>query len=272
MINNPNNLKKLKTWTDTHCHVNYMEDQDLVLKRAYDADVRRIICISTKPEETDRIKQVVSLAKENGVDAYRSVGIHPLYCTDFTIDAINNYLYTSSLEDVVAVGETGLDDYRSELDKRQIESFEKHIEFGIEKNLPIVMHSRSGSESKVEEMTKSILRRYKEASGIAHCFNGSPELAEFLLEIGWYISFSAVITYKNTEVLKQIAKKTPMDRILIETDSPFLPPQSLRGKKNEPANVVYVGRQIADIKGISEEECMLMTSQNAAKVFNFEVY
>jgi TatD DNase family protein len=257
----------LNSWTDTHCHVNYLEDQEKVLQRSYDANVRTIVCISTKREETQKIKTVVSLGRKLGLDAYRSIGIHPLYCADLSIDEISEYLYGSDLEDVVAVGETGLDDFRSELNKEQIESFKIHLQFAVEKKLAVVMHTRSGIDSKVEETAKSILKEYRGSIGIAHCFNGSPEFADFLISLGWYISFSGVITYKKNEVLKSIAKSMPIDRILIETDSPFLPPQLLRGTQNEPANVVHVGQEIACLRCISEEECMRITSENACRIF-----
>ena len=257
----------LDTWTDTHCHVNYLEDQEKILKNSYDANVKRIICISTKPEETERIKTVLSLGKKIGLEAYRSIGIHPLYCADLSMNEINEYLYHSELEDVVAVGETGLDDFRSELNEEQIGSFKAHLQFAIEKNLPIVMHTRSGNDSKVEQTAKSILEEHRGSIGIAHCFNGSPEFADFLIDFGWYISFSGIITYKKTEILRSVAKSIPIDRILIETDSPFLPPQSLRGTQNEPANVIQVGQEIARLRCISEEECMRVTSENACRVF-----
>ena len=261
-----------KFWIDTHCHVNYMENQGEVLQRASKNNVKKIVCVSTDLVDTDKILKVVELGPENGVDVYRSIGMHPLHCDKYTIDEINEYLNNCNLDKVVAVGETGLDDFRSEFTQIQIDSFECHIDFAIKKNLPIVMHTRSGSNSKVEQEAIRILKQY-DVSGIAHCFNGSPEFAQFLIEKGWYISFSGIITYRNTNVLKTIASSVPIDQILVETDAPFLPPEGQRGKQNEPANVVHVGREIAKIRSaagkviLTEEEIMSITSENAMRVF-----
>lgn len=257
-----------KFWTDTHCHVNYMENQDEILQRSADSKVTKIICISTDIDENHKIDRVLELAEKNAIDARKSIGIHPLSCDKYSTEEINKYLNTSSLNKVVAVGETGLDDFRTELTSAQISSFETHIEFAIKKALPVVMHLRMGTESKVEKEARRIIEKYR-PKGIAHCFNGSPELAEFLIRMGWYISFSGMITYKKMDLLKSIAASIPIDRILIETDAPFLPPQHLRGTKNEPANVVYVGQELAKIRNISEEECMRITSENAEKIFGF---
>lgn len=260
----------MKHWFDTHCHPHYpplIDEIEEVLHRAANANVMNIVCVSTNFSDNDSIFKVMKTASP--VKVFRSIGVHPLNAKNYTLEEIIAGLETADLDRVVAIGETGLDDYRDPLDPSQIPAFEAHIRFAEKHNLPIIMHNRGDQDSVAEKEAEALIRN-SSARGIAHCFGGSEKFCEFLLDQGWYISFSGNITYKKANELREIARKVPLNRILIETDAPFLPPQSQRGKPNEPAYVVHVGEALALIRNTTIEEVMNATAKNAQDIFNLK--
>jgi TatD DNase family protein len=255
-------------WFDTHCHPHYsplIEDIEAILHRAAEANVLGMVCVSTNFSDSEAIIPIMHL--QSPIKVFRSIGVHPLSATKYTLSELVQGLESSNMDGVVAIGETGLDDFRDPLTLDQIPAFEAHIRFAEAHNLPIIMHSRGGENSVVEKEAKALIRD-SSVKGIAHCFGGSEEFCEFLLEKGWYISFSGNITYKKSEELREIARKVPLNRILVETDAPFLPPQGQRGKPNEPAYVTHVGRTLAEIRVMDVEELMSITMENAKCIFN----
>jgi TatD DNase family protein len=253
-------------WVDTHCHIHYeplVSEIDEVIGRANSANIGIMVCVSTDFPDMDKIAHIMHKGH-----IFRSVGLHPLSTHNYSHSDIVANLANADTEGVVAVGETGLDDYREPLHPSQIPAFEAHLDFARTRNLPIIMHARGGQNSQVE-IEARVLISASEVKGVAHCFGGSWEFANFLLDQGWYISFAGNITYNKTEELQQIARNIPLDKILIETDSPFLPPKKYRGKTNEPAYVVEVGKFIAGLRGISPDMVMHASTKNAYTLFGF---
>lgn len=252
-------------WVDSHCHLHYdplcnsLED---VIKRAYNANVSLMLCVSTDMDDHKLINPITSPGR-----IFQSIGVHPLSAHKYTKSEIEAYLKNVQAKMVVAIGETGLDDFRSPLTQDQIESFEIHMAHAVEQNLPVIMHSRSGKESDRVEKEALELIRSTGAVGVAHCFGGSAKFCDALLELGWYISFAGNITYSRNSYLQDIARNVPIERILIETDAPFLAPEPFRGKTNEPGNVVYVGHKIAELHNLSPDEVMTQTNQNFHQLF-----
>ena len=260
------NMTQQPYWFDTHCHPHYsplFEDIDSVLTRATEAQVLCIICVSTDFPDREKILKLIK--KNTQVQLFRSIGIHPLTVKKYSLSEISTGLESDDLDAVVSVGETGLDNYRDPLDTHQIDAFQAHLRFGERKSLPIIMHARGT----VEQEAMGLIRD-STAVGVAHCFGGSWQFAEFLLSHGWYISFSGNITYKKSDELRQILLNTPVDRILIETDAPFLPPQLYRGHPNEPAYVSQVGDFISKLLKIDRLEFMRISTANAARFFKLK--
>jgi len=253
-------------FADSHCHMHYQPlggNVEMYLARAAEVGVKYMLCVSTSPRDREAINV---LTRHEGV--YQSIGVHPLSAKEYSIEQIEAYLRDSNLEKLVAIGETGLDDFRDKLDEFQVGAFELHLIRARELGLPIIMHTRCGADSVVEAEAKSLLGRYKDVRGVAHCFGGSMEFAEFLLDIGWYISFAGNLTYKKSSNLHEVAKMIPLNRILIETDAPFLSPEGLRGQTNEPANVVQVARKLAELKGLDLERVAAETTENFISLFS----
>jgi TatD DNase family protein len=251
--------------TDTHCHIHYsplIEDIDNVVLRAEQNNVKRMICVSV---DVDDYKKINTLIKKGNI--YQSIGIHPLSAKKYSTNEINIYLNSDVCENLVAVGETGLDNFREPLDSQQINSFLKHIEFSLQKDLPIIMHTRCAPDDNTVEIESKAIIRDTGVTGVAHCFGGSWDFAQFLVSQGWYISFAGNITYKKSEDLRDIIKMLPLDRILIETDSPYLSPEPYRGQTNEPSHVVSVLNKIAEIKNIRADDLQDQLHENTNKLF-----
>ena len=253
---------------DSHCHLDYpalAKDREGVLARARNAGIARMVNISTTREDAEK---VLATAEAND-DVYCSVGTHPHDVSkpgeDFTTDEL---IERAKHPKVVGIGETGLDYfYKHSEPAPQQESFRAHIRAGIETGLPIIVHSREA-----EEDTARILREEgrgtKKPAGVLHCFSSKRILAEEALKIGFYISLSGILTFKKSEALRAIAKDVPLDRLLVETDSPFLAPEPYRCKICEPAYVVNTARVLAELKGVSEAEIARTTTENFFRLFN----
>ena len=253
-------------FVDSHCHLDRLDltpyDGDLAaaIDAAKSRGVDRMLCIGI---DMGNAKAVVDIASRyEGINA--SVGVHPMDVNDSLVNI--DELRTLALSpEVVAIGETGLDYYYTkESAELQRESFALHLKLSSELGKPVIVHTRDARDD-----TISIIRQHGDSAvaGVLHCFTESWEMASQALDENYYISFSGIVTFKNAAALREVAKKVPLDRILIETDSPYLAPMPYRGKKNEPKYVVEVAECIAELRGLAVEEVAEITSTNFDKLF-----
>ncbi len=255
-------------FVDSHCHLNfpqYAEVLDQVRQDMSDAGVDRALCISTTLEE---FPQVHALAMRYD-NFWATVGVHPDN-EGVQEPSLEDLLSRAALPRVVGIGETGLDYYR--LEGRSVadmawqrDRFRVHIRAARQTGLPMVIHTRQASDD-----TLAILREEGEGvvRGVFHCFTESMDVARQALDLGFYISFSGILTFKNAADLREVAKYVPLDRCLIETDSPYLAPAPHRGKTNSPAYVSLVGRQLAELKGLEPSDLGRITSANFEQLFS----
>jgi len=249
---------------DSHCHLNFPELISRipeVLSNAQANDVQRMLCIATSWENQ---AEVLGLADQYP-EIYAAIGIHPT--TEGGYEATTAELISASEHPrVIAIGETGLDYFRSEGDLTwQHERFHRHIEAGRQTHLPIIIHTRAAAED-----TMNTLREHKaeECGGVMHCFAEDWDVAKQALDIGFYISFSGIVTFKSATNIQEVAKKAPLDRILVETDSPYLAPVPHRGKTNEPSFTRHTAEFVADLRGIAYEELRDATTENFYRLFS----
>ena len=258
-------------FTDSHCHLTYpelAESMPAIRQAMADAQVDRALCICTTLEDFNDVHKL-ALHHDN---FWSSVGVHPDN-EDVIEPTLDDLLQRGQLPRVVAIGETGLDYFR--LGKRthadmhwQRERFRTHIRAARQLQKPLVIHTRSASDD-----TLAILREEGEdgsagsAGGVFHCFTENEHVARQALELGFYISFSGILTFKTAQDLRDLATWVPMDRLLIETDSPYLTPVPYRGKTNNPSYVPYVAKQLAALKNCSVEEIADVTSRNFTRLF-----
>ncbi len=256
---------------DTHCHLNYPEFSDLdgVLQRAADHNVKGFVTINCR---LDDIPAVQAIANHHP-SIFASVGIHP--------NDVSNHLKELSFHDiastlkkalnhpkVVGLGETGLDYYYENSTKDdQQKSFEMHIDLAVCHDLPVIIHTRSAQED-----TLAILSNFPTVKGIFHCFSENKDFLKKVLDMGLYASFSGIVTFSKSADIQEAAIYCPMDRLLIETDSPYLTPAPYRGKKNEPAFVYHVAQKIAELKTMPLDEVGQHTTHNAQKIFNVSFF
>lgn len=256
-------------FVDSHAHIDGPEfdaDRDEAIQRARDAGVSTILNVGTGDPHSGAFERAVELAeKHDGI--YTAVGVHPhdarLY-DDAAEEKIRRLAASSSR--VIAWGEIGLDfHYDNSPRDVQMEVFKRQLRAARDLNLPVIIHTREAEPETIE-----ILRAEWQDSGlpgIMHCFSGSSQLAQDALEIGFLISFSGIITFKKADALRDIAKQVPLDKLLIETDCPYLTPVPFRGKRNEPAYVVEVARCLAEIRGVTLEEIEQITERNFSALF-----
>ena len=248
---------------DSHCHINFpelKEKMDDILSSMEERKITHALCVSVTLDKFPEIRDLAGQYKH----IFASVGVHPDY-EDIAEPTVDQLTLLSKDKNVVAIGETGLDFYYNNSDKdNQINSFKEHIEASIKTNSPLIIHSRDA-----EEETFNILNNYKDKNLkiLMHCFTGSLNFAKKLLTLNAFFSASGIITFKNSLDLQETFNFLPLDKILIETDSPFLAPVPNRGKKNEPAFIDYTAQKLADIKNISKLELIDSTSNNFNKLF-----
>lgn len=254
-------------FVDSHCHLTFPELQGRIAELRRDmhaAQVDRALCICTTIEE---FPQVHALARSYD-NFWASVGVHPDSEGVHEPD-VDELLRLAALPRVVAIGETGLDYYR--LNGRSLaqmewqrERFRVHIRAARASGLPLVVHTRNASQDTID-----VLRSEGEdaVQGVFHCFTETQAVADAALDLGFYISFSGILTFKNAEALRDVARRVPLDRCLIETDSPYLAPVPYRGKTNQPAYVAHVAKQLAELKGCSLQEVAESTSTNFEQLF-----
>lgn len=250
---------------DSHCHLNYkglVEQQSDILSRARDSGVTAMLNISTRESEWD---EVLSLAEQEN-DVWASVGIHPHEADGHKgIDAAK-LIARAANPRVIGIGETGLDYYYDHSDRaQQRDSFREHIMAARESGLPIIIHTRDAEEDTAEILTEEMANG--SFSGVIHCFTASADFARIALDLGLYISLSGIVTFKNATDLQDVAKWLPADRILVETDAPFLAPVPHRGRTGEPAFVADTARFVAKLRGEGDDAIAAQTTANFYRLF-----
>lgn len=249
---------------DTHTHVNarqFDEDREEVIRRAGEAGVTQMVVVGFDRETIDG---AMTLAETYDF-IYAAVGWHPVDAIDATEEDFSRIERLASHPKVVAIGEMGLDYHWDKSPKDvQVEVFKRQIDLAKRVKMPIIIHNREATEDIIAILKEE---NAAEVGGIMHCFSGSPEEARQCLDMNFYISFGGPVTFKNAKLPKETAKEVPLDRLLIETDCPFLSPHPYRGKRNEPARVKLVAEKIAELKAIELEKLAEITSGNACRLF-----
>ncbi|MBD3231875.1 YchF/TatD family DNA exonuclease [Candidatus Dependentiae bacterium] len=264
-------------YIDTHCHLNMLVDKQpnqilnpndfLIIKQIIDSarkvDVKQLITIGTS---TDESLNSINIAKKNH-NVFCAVGLHPCDCginwqKDF--EKIKQMIQNKKENKIVAIGETGLDFFHMPFDKgRQIYALRSHIELSIEHQLPIIIHVRDAAKDLLR-----VLKDYKnKIKGVVHCFSQDLNFAKAILELKLFLGIGAIITYPKNDSLRTTINQIPIENILLETDSPFLPPQNLRGKQNLPEYIPIIAEKLAEIKNTSTSKIEKITTLNAQKLF-----
>lgn len=248
---------------DTHAHLDMEEfagDLPGVLARALEAGVTGIISVGI---DLPSSVKALELASSHDI-VYASVGYHPHNAGEADMEVLGNLAHLASNPKVVAWGEIGLDFFRRHSPPQcQMEAFERQLDMAGELGLPVIIHDRDAHEALYE-----ILRRKNPAlNGVIHCFSGDYALAEKLMDMGFYISIPGTVTYKKAEQVREVAERIPLERLLVETDAPFLAPVPCRGKRNEPAFVKHTALEIARLRGIDLQDLARATSGNAEALF-----
>lgn len=253
---------------DSHCHIDgpeYDADREEVIARAREAGVTTMLNVGTGDPQSYTFERAVKIAETND-EIYAAVGVHPHDAKLFDDAAEQRLLNLFKSERVVAWGEIGLD-YHYDHSPRdaQREVFRRQLRLARELNLPVIIHSREADEDTIR-ILREVLSGYERA-GVLHCFGGSLQMALDAIELGFYISFAGNLTFKKAEDLREIAVQLPLDRLLVETDCPYLTPVPFRGKRNEPARVVETARCLASLHDRDVEELGRITSENFERLF-----
>jgi TatD DNase family protein len=256
-------------FVDTHCHLTMLDltpydgNLDLALAQAREAGVSKFMTISV---DLDDHIELAKIALRHADVGY-SVGVHPCEDPAVMARATTDYLIElAQPEKVWAIGETGLDYFHStDFIAEQKECFARHIHASQAVKKPVVVHTRAAKHDTVD-----IIRAEKSTHGILHCFTEDWETAKAVLDCGYYVSFSGIVSFKNAQDLRDVAKQVPLDRVLIETDSPYLAPMPYRGKSNEPKYVPYVAKALSDVYDKSVEEIAFITMQNFENLLNLK--
>lgn len=258
---------------DSHCHYDdnrFKDDLEIVLKNAFDSTVAGIIHASTDFKSAEFGMQM----SDKFNNFYTSVGIHPdPHCIkdadDDFIERLKNLVQKDrkhGKNKIVAIGEIGLDYHYEDFDKdRQIEVFEKQIELANELSLPVIVHLRNAIEDGI-----NILKKHK-PKGVMHCFSGSAETAKEVLAIGMHISFTGVLTFKNSKKANKALEVIPIERLLLETDAPYMAPEPYRGKRCDSTMISEIAKKVADSKGLSPQEVLNITTNNVCELFNINL-
>jgi TatD DNase family protein len=251
---------------DSHCHLDFPdfgEELDAVVARARAAGIGRMVTICTKITEFERVRAIA----ERYDDIYCTVGIHPHEADSQPEIDTARLIEAARHPKVVGIGETGLDYfYEHSAREAQQRSFRAHIQASRETGLPLVVHTRDADEDTVAILKDEMGQG--DYPGLIHCFSSSTWLAEECLKLGLYISLSGIVTFKKAEELRETVKALPLDRILVETDSPYLAPVPHRGKRNEPAFVAHTAKVVAELKGVGMAEIEARTTENFLHLFN----
>ncbi len=250
---------------DSHCHLDYeplLSNLDKVIQRSKDIGIKKILTICTTFSSFIKIKDIVNRDEI----IFGTYGIHPHEVKNNKVDSISIINEINNNSKIIGIGETGLDFFYSHSEKSdQIKSFEEHIEAAIKLKIPLIIHSRNAEKEMLD-----VFNNYKNENLkiLMHCYTGSRKFAEKLLSFNAYFSASGIITFKNSKKLQETFKFIPIDKLLIETDSPYLAPEPHRGKKNEPSYVIHTAEKLANLKNIPSIELISKTSLNFENLFN----
>lgn len=249
---------------DSHCHLNLCQDIDGVIQRARSAGTKYMQTIATSFEQVEGLLKIA----ENDECIFVSSGVHPCSVKKQTdVAKIDELLNFAKHPKIIGFGETGLDYYHPDYNKKyQQESFINHIYASQEEKLPVIVHNRESDSDCAQILTKEY--KNKQFPGLIHCFASDANFAKAALDIGFYISISGIITFKNAQNLVDVVKYVPLDMLLIETDSPYLAPIPMRGKTNEPAFVKFVAEKIAEIKQLDFSQIAQQTTDNFFNLFS----
>jgi TatD DNase family protein len=250
---------------DSHCHLNYpefTEDMDAVLARAKAVGIEKCVTICTELAEAQTVLDLANTHPE----LYCTVGVHPHEAKP-AVDTGGLYeglKYFTQFPKVIGLGETGLDYYYEHSPKdEQQEAFRTHIRLAQETGLPLIVHTRDA-----EPDTISILKEYDGIKGVMHCFSGSQWLCDQALELGFYISISGIVTFNKAQDIRDTVKTVPLDRLLVETDSPYLAPVPNRGQRNEPSFMIHTAQTVAELKNVTMTELAEVTTANFYRLFD----
>jgi len=251
---------------DSHCHLDFPDfapERDEVVARARAAGLKRMITISTRLDRFDEIRAIA----ETYEDVYCSVGTHPMHAHEGEETTLARLIDLSAHPKCVGIGETGLDYHYDDAPRDiAVQVFRTHITAARETGLPLIIHSREADTDMAAILTEEMKKGAFKA--LLHCFTSSLALAETAVDLGLSISFSGVLTFKKSDELRAIADRLPLDRLLVETDAPYLAPVPYRGKRNEPAYVAETAKVLAEVKGVSVEELGSVTTANALRLFD----
>ena len=244
---------------DSHCHLDFAKEEERagIIARARGAGVRTLLTISTKLEEFGAVRAIA----ESDPDIWCSVGVHP-HEAEVEPASADTLIALTHHPKVVGIGETGLDFYEHSPRQQQTEIFRAHLTAARETGLPVIVHTRDADPE-----TIAILEAEKPQAGVIHCFSTGRELAERAVELGFYISISGIATFKNAQSLRDTIRDLPLERLLVETDAPYLAPVPMRGKTNEPAFVTYTAALVAQLKGVTQDELARVTTENFFRLF-----
>ncbi len=253
---------------DSHCHLDRLNlkhyENGLVdaIRAANEQGVSHMLCVCISDENRHAVTEIAAQFR----NIFASVGVHPCDVNEDVVTRDQLVGWVNSAEKIVALGETGLDYYYSEALKfQQQESFANHLVVAGELGLPVIVHTRDARDDTIK-----LIRDYgkEESAGVLHCFTENWEMAKQALDLNYCISISGIVTFKNAEELREVVKKVPLDKLLVETDSPYLAPVPKRGKSNEPLFVTHVAKFVAELKGVSYEELCEITSDNFFRLFS----
>jgi TatD DNase family protein len=251
-------------YIETHCHLDYLKELPLeeILLKIKEAGISKVVTIGVDPENLDKVRTLAHTYPQ----IYYSQGIHPHDAKDATDVEFQKIIARSTEPKMIAVGEIGLDyHYNNSPPEAQRKAFEAQLQIACDHDLPVIIHTREA-----EEDTRAILKNFSsklKRKGVVHSFTSSKELAEFILDEGFYIGFNGIITFKKAENVQEVVKITPTERILFETDSPFLTPVPHRGKENAPYYLPFVAAKIAELKGTDLERLKVQVLKNSLRCF-----
>ena len=248
---------------DSHAHLDdeaFDQDRGQIIERIRSAGVELLLNPGCTLESS---RKAADLTAEYDF-IYFAAGIHPEELQDYTEENLAELYTLTRNRKCAAIGEIGLDYYwDSSRKETQRDLFQKQLAFASDSNMPVIIHDREAHGDCLETV-----KQFQGLHGVFHCFSGSPEMALELLKLGWHIGFDGPITYKNAKKAVSVLEICPMERILLETDSPYLPPVPMRGKRNDPSNMSYICQRVSELKGLKEEEVAYITKANACRLFN----
>lgn len=255
---------------DTHVHINFdsfQEDLEAVSVRWREVGVVRLVHSCVEPAEFPKTQALADRFPELRF----AVGLHPLDVDQWTSETAHQITQLAESDPrVVAIGETGLDFYKADNHEQQVTAFEAQLAIAQQLDLPVIIHCRDAA-TPMKELLQQFWQKHGMVKGVMHCWGGTPEETQWFLDLGFYISFSGTVTFKNAKSVQASAQMVPDDRLLVETDCPFLAPVPKRGKRNEPAYVRYVAEQVAQLRNISLETLATQTTSNANQLFRLSL-